>query len=460
MRLFQKVALAAAFLPLVASPVSAQRWKWDVGINGGYSWMTNMLGEDQTLLSGDEVGGSKIRFEHGWLVGQQIGYWPWANVGFRTNFRYAERDIVGNNIDDFSFVDAVNLWGGTIDLLYRFKSPAAEYNGTEFLPYIAGGAGIKWHNPGGDEFNCVDLTEAESFTCGPFTTGLPGNPLTFALAENSVFTGLIGLGADWRVGRNWAIRTEISDQIFRPAVYQADQVGLSDTYNLVNGRDKISKTVHEIGGQIGVHMLFGVPRPTPVVVVPAPPAPTPPPPPPPPAPPREESITVCVIDPVAPGGIRTESAIFLPERGDTLVTVNGQRVPLRSSIGSVMVATSADWYVRGAPMTMMIGTQKVEFVTTNTPRIVEASELAFLGTVNGLPVYADKDDVADVRQELDELNRAQRGTDLAKILEEHKDLRTDLADVKIFYVPMQPTGCVFQALQMQEQVRKNKQQQQ
>jgi hypothetical protein len=99
---------------------------------------------------------------------------------------------------------------------------------------------------------------------------------------------------------------------------------------------------------------------------------------------------------------------------------------------------------------------KVEFVTTNTPRVVEASELAFLGTINGLPVYADRDDVQDVRAQLDELNRAQRGTDLAKILEEHKDLRQDLADVKIFYVPMQPTGCVFQAVQRQEQVRKNK----
>jgi hypothetical protein len=459
MRLVQKVALAAALLPLVATPVSAQRWKWDFGVNGGYSWLTNMLDEDQTGLSGDEIGGSKIRFDSGWLVGSQLGYWFGPSVGLRANFRYADRDVVGNNLDDFSFVDAVNLWGGTIDLMYRFKKPAAEYTGTEFLPYIALGAGLKWQNPGGDQFTCIDPEESDSFACGPFTTGLPAAARTFVVAEESQFAGLVGLGADWRVARNWSIRTELSDQIFKPQIFVALPTGVN-TYTLTNGDDRVANTVHELGAQVGVHYLFGVPRPTPVAIVPAPPAPTPPPPPPPPPAPREETITVCVIDPVAPGGIRTESAIFLPERGDTLVTVNGQRVPLRSSIGSVMVASSADWYVRGAPMTMMIGKEKVEFVTTSTPRIVEASELAFLGTVNGLPVYADKDDVQDVREELDELNRAQRGTDLAKILEEHKDLRTDLADVKVYYVPMQPVGCVFQALQMQEQVRKNKEQQQ
>ena len=39
---------------------------------------------------------------------------------------------------------------------------------------------------------------------------------------------------------------------------------------------------------------------------------------------------------------------------------------------------------------------------------------------------------------------------------ENKELRNALADVKVLYVPLQSTGCVFQALQMQEQVRKNR----
>ena len=134
--------------------------------------------------------------------------------------------------------------------------------------------------------------------------------------------------------------------------------------------------------------------------------------------------------------------------------MNGSDRPFRESIGNVMVASNADWYVRGQPLTMTVGTQKVEFATYGTARTVEASDLAFLGTVNGVPVYADKDEVNDVIEELNELNKAQRGTDLGKLLEEHKDLREDLEDVKVVYVPLYASGCVFQGVQRQEEVRK------
>ena len=71
-----------------------------------------------------------------------------------------------------------------------------------------------------------------------------------------------------------------------------------------------------------------------------------------------------------------------------------------------------------------------------------------------MPVYADRAEVQDVIEELDELNAANRGTDLGKILEEHKDLREDLNDVNVVYVPLYSTGCVFQGVQRQEEVRK------
>ena len=144
----------------------------------------------------------------------------------------------------------------------------------------------------------------------------------------------------------------------------------------------------------------------------------------------------------------------LIEGRDTVITVNGSDRPFRESIGNVMVASNADWYVRGQPLTMNIGNQKVEFATYGSARTIEASELAFLGTVSGVPVYADRDEVADVIEELNELNRAQSGRDLGKILEEHKDLRQDLDDVKVVYVPLYATGCVFQGVQRQEEVRK------
>jgi hypothetical protein len=149
-----------------------------------------------------------------------------------------------------------------------------------------------------------------------------------------------------------------------------------------------------------------------------------------------------------------QSATFIPSRGDTLVVVSGQRTPLRNSIGNVVIATNADWFVRGQPLALTVSGERVEFITYGSSQMVNASDLAFLGTVNGMAVYADRDDVRDIIDELDELNRAQRGADLARIMEEHRDLRTELAKVKIVYVPLQATGCIFQPLQLQEPVRK------
>ena len=54
------------------------------------------------------------------------------------------------------------------------------------------------------------------------------------------------------------------------------------------------------------------------------------------------------------------------------------------------------------------------------------------------------------------LTDAQRNRDLGVILAENRDLRTDLQGVQYLYVPIQPTGCVFQALQLMEGVSKGK----
>jgi hypothetical protein len=470
MKLFSRATLATALVAAAfAAPVSAQAWKWDFGINGGYSWYRAMLGSDETGLP-DGTNGDDVKFEAGWLVGSQLGFWFTPRIGIRANATYAERPIVTENFDllddveDDNIIEDINLWSGSGDVLFRLKTPKDEFTKFEMLPYIALGLGGKWHNGAEDEGQCVNDAEDEQWACHAFqiiNDQGQGTGRYFALSELKGIMGLVGLGADWRLGRNFALRTEISDRIYRPKLMQVtpDQpAGRTWTVVSGDGDDEVSQVVHEIAGQLGLHLLFGVPRPVAVAVAPAP-VETPVTPPPAPAPrdvPREETISVCVIDPTVPGGIRIETATFIPSTRDTMVTVNGQRVLLRNAVGNVMVASNADWYVQGRPLTMTIGGEKVEFVTYGTSRMVASTELGFLGTINGVPVYADKDEIADVQEELNELNRAQRGTDLAKLLEEHKDLREDLEDVKVLYVPLQPTGCVFQAVQRQEQVRKTR----
>ena len=46
------------------------------------------------------------------------------------------------------------------------------------------------------------------------------------------------------------------------------------------------------------------------------------------------------------------------------------------------------------------------------------------------------------------------GTDLGQILEENRELQDEIDDVSVVYVPLYATGCVFQGVQRQEEVRK------
>jgi hypothetical protein len=96
-----------------------------------------------------------------------------------------------------------------------------------------------------------------------------------------------------------------------------------------------------------------------------------------------DEIVVCVIDPAAPGGVRMQSAVFRPQQGDTLVVVNGARQPLGTALPGVPVARDAPWYVRGEPLAFTVGTQRVEYLTYQTPRQIEPHLLTYIGRVNG-----------------------------------------------------------------------------
>ena len=432
---------------LAAMPAEAQSWKWDFGVNGGYSWYTSSLDENETGIQ-DEQPGAEVHWNDGWLVGSQLTFWLRPKLGLRLNGRYADRTLEGSDIDQATnWVTSTNLWGATADLMFRFRAPADEFTGMEMLPYLALGLGAKWHNGAEDQFTCVDASN--SYNCSPFVNGGGVNQRAFAFGEENTIAGLIGLGADWRVGRNFSIRTEINDQIFKPQFHTATIPANPAQWQV--SEDNIGDLTHELGLQIGLHFLGGVAAPPVVAVVPppAPPAPTPQ------APPTvsREALSVCVVDPTAPGGIRMQSAFLVGGR-DTVVVVGGSDRPFSQSVGNVMVATNANWYVQGQPLTMKVGTNNVEFTTYGSPRMIEATDLAFMGTVNGYPVYADRDDVADVIDELTELNRARAGTDLGQILEEQRELNDELDDLTVLYVPMHATGCVFQAVQRQEEVRK------
>jgi hypothetical protein len=144
----------------------------------------------------------------------------------------------------------------------------------------------------------------------------------------------------------------------------------------------------------------------------------------------------------------------LVERRDTFVVVGDTRTPISQAVGNVTVATGSDWYVRGQPLVMTVGRTPVQFTTYGSTQVISDQDVVFIGTVNGFPVYADRDDVADEINELNELNRTRPGTDLGVLLNEQRALRTSLEDVRMFYVPVYGYGCVFQGVQRAEPVIK------
>lgn len=463
MRMWNRVALTAALLvPTVAAPAAAQNWRWDIGVNGGYSWYSGLLGSEDTGLP-DGTDRDDVKFEAGWLTGAQLTFWLTPKLGLRANGTYTERPVVAENYDlldggteNDNWFEDVNLWSGSADLLFRLRSPNTEWQGSEFLPYLALGFGRKWVNPAEDAIQCIDAPANDMWSCYPFTVQegtTVGN--SYAMGERSSWMGLAGLGADWRLSPRFALRLEVNDRIYKPEIYAAQAYVGTGNVTLTAGDDNVSQTVHEIAGQLGLHMLFGLARPEIVAVAPAPLPPPPPPAEAPPAP-REEAVSVCVIDPTAPGGIRMQNATFLVASGDTVVTVNGNRVPLAQAVGTIQTARNADWYVRGEPLTLTVGQHKIQYLTYQGATQIPMDQLYFLGTVNGYPVYANKAETADLQADLDELRKARQSNDLADILDERNDVRGELEDIKLLYVPLESTGCVFQTVQMLEQVRKGK----
>jgi hypothetical protein len=459
MRLVRKVAIIGALLvPMATNQASAQSWKWDWNINAGYSFFNEMLSAENSGLAGASE--NDVKFKNGGLLGSQLTFWPSSRFGIRLNGTYADRPVVAENYTltspAGSGLSHVNLWSGSGDLLFRFARPREEYAGMEVLPYLALGIGAKWHNPSGDAYTCNDTEEGENFACAPFTvTNGTATGNTLALAEANSLMGLVGLGADWRIARNFAIRTEIGDRIWDAKLHATTgNPATGANYTLQQGDTDFGDDVHELYVQAGLTFLFGVARPAVVAVV-APPAPVEPAPAPAPVVSRE-SLSICVVDPTAPGGIRMQSAFLVGGR-DTVVVVGTEDRPFSTSVGTVAVASNADWYVRGQPLVINVGTTNtIEYATYGSARMIEASDLAYVGTVNGMPVYADRDDVVEFNDELVELNRTRAGTDFGVILNDNRELRTEFNNVKVLYVPMNASGCVFQAVQLQEQVRKGK----
>lgn len=443
------ITLVLAF----ASTASAQNYWFDLGINAGGSLHTSFLGADDGFAGGD------AKFGTGWLVGSQLTIWPSSRFGLRANMNYSDRTFEADN----EIASHINLWSGSGDLIIRLKTPAESWQGSETLPFVAVGLGRKWVNPAGDRNTCYDQPNSEVWSCEPIVKTSPAS--TFALGEwKESWMVLLGLGADFRMSPHWLFRVEVNDRLYTPQVQAVSRFLGGNLYDVPDGEVNEAHLAHELSLQAGISLAVGMRGATTMAAPPPPPPPpptrqAPPPPPPappaPPPPPRVDDISVCVIDLSAEGGMRVQAAQFRHASNDTVVTTGGQARALRSTLGNVPTAGSADWYVRGTPFVMTMGRFREEFVTFGQPQTVACNSLVYVGMVNGYPVFVNPTDIAAFRPALQTAVTAANG-DLAAALTANTRLRTQFDALRNIYIPLDAVGPRMQQLQRQEQVRKGR----
>ncbi|MFW6330213.1 MAG: hypothetical protein ACOC3J_00675 [Gemmatimonadota bacterium] len=441
-------ALAVAVGGLIgAAPADAQEfqpYKFDIGVNGGFAWYSDML--DDTHLGEDA---EDVKFESGWLTGAQLTFWATPNFGIRANGTYTERPLVEGSFDELSGDEStniredINLWTVSGDLMIRPWGEGYMMGGVQSLPFLALGAG-GFYADVSDEQDLGNNYRGFSFTAGVD----PAAQEEFLFVEEWKLMGLVALGTDLRFANNFALRLELGDRIFDAPLRDAEEFE-------TNPDEDRGKVTHMVYAQIGAHLLLGVEDREVVAVAPAPPPPAPEPEPEPEPEPVEESIMVCVIDPDTEYGLVEMEAIYLPETRDTMVMRDGMRRDFGTVVPDVMLANEADWFVRGEPLTINIGPgATIEYTTWQSARMIDADQVMMIGTSRGLPVYASRDDIAGFSADWEAARDAAMSDELDDILEENAELAAELEEIQYLYVPLRATGCVFQTVEMVEQVRK------
>ena len=489
MRCLRSIPIASVIFSIaVTAPAAAQHYRWDFNLNGGWSITSAVLDDNDEAFNNGALG-----FDNNWQGGAQFGYWFSRTVGLRANFSYVSSPFMQG--DGATLVDKVNLWSGTGDVLIRFVQPRRSWSGAEWLPYFAFGLGAHWVNPPGDSYVAVDEIDNElpeegieiegpsgqPIVCrlgscfGPATPGFPGiggipipGTRTLFLSEGTSLAALIGLGVDIRLAPSFALRVEAGDLVWDAPLDEVEE--RENVSNLVRPISDAGRAVHQFYATLGVSVLFGLdspPRPVAVIRAPAPPPPPepaprrePPPPParrppprrpapPPPRPrPTTEEVSVCVIDPGVRSGVRMMSAQRSLSTGDTTIARGGSNVPLARALGSVRTANDANWYVRGAPLEIGTGPNRILYVVSGAARTLSPGNLTLLGTVDGLGVYTNR---SSLRPPLGNLAP---GTDLDRLIDQSRSVFNALDSVETVYVPVRATGCVFHALVKQSQILK------
>lgn len=432
------IAGAAMLLLLGAGSVAGQSWRFDAGGLVGGAWRT---------ASVSPATGDAMKFGPNWLVGAQLGARILPRVGVRANGTYSMDPFKQGSTELY---DQILQWSLTGDLLLRLREPAQQFTQTEYLPYVALGAGARWIAPTGHTYQGV-WNGSDMVAVAPV-----GN---YGMEWSRVLLGLAGVGMDMRFQRALALRVEVGDRFYKPRIDAISGFAVTDA--------DAGKLTHELYGTVGLHYLMGFPgqavvaQAKPIAAPPPPPPPpqTPPtavvaaPPPAPPPPPPDQPVTLCVIDPGTVAGMQVIGGFFLPQTADTVVVVQSGRRRIAEAYADRVIVSDQDWYARGDALTLGTAAHPIRFMTFGMPRTVRPGELVYIGHLRRLPIFAEAAEAQPLVAALDKINPSHR-EELTRLLNEKPALLKQLQTLKTVYVPVKRTACILQPMQLQEEVRK------
>lgn len=443
----KSIAMAGVLMCWLAVDAEAQPWRFDFGVNGGGSWMSPILEEQDLGFDSD------VDFDAGWLTGGHATLWLGNRFGLRANLAYADRSLAFDGDESFigdnnDLIENVNLWTGTGDLMFRFVEPADEFIGFRMLPYFTLGAGVRWTNPAGDRFAIAgrddDLFDDNNRTGAPFTVG----DNTFFLEETASPAFRAGLGADARVSRNFALRLEVGDVLSETAIHRVE--GDGPVFNSVEGN--IGGLEHDLYATLGLNVLVGTggtrtmtaalsaPRPedrpldtrtnverrdTRAMDV--------------------EPVSICVADPASPEGLTILEAEFRPAQGDTVVVQQGRVITIREYVSHDPTMVENRNALIGERQVIQIETGQNPIVFEPSGEARAMSEgVVYVGNVNGVPLYAMKSDLRTLQSRLEETRSSQNLGEW--LLTDPANARVFRSEVMRVYVPVERVGCVFRPL--------------
>jgi hypothetical protein len=464
-QVLRSLTLAAVIAGALAAPAAAQQRAWGFGIHGSY------LRPGQ--LAEAEPSDNDLKLDNGWSIGGGLeGWFGSRRWGLRLDGAYTNEPYVmtfgendlndGDDLLDPNEQEVLNnldvtTWFADADLMLRLLRPEVD---RRFAPFVSVGTGlVHWrHNLNGDaDFDGdgdSDEDDVGDVTFAPADAFLEsGNHTEWAL------TG--GIGTDIFFNETVALRLEAKDY------WTSDSPWL-----VLSDMDRDHEGGHNVMWRAGLQFNFGGARVEEPGFVETPPPPPPPAPAPAPEPePATERVTMCVVG--TDGRLQTVDATRYIDSRQIVVSRNGEEVAFSTvhPVSEPLYIRSANWYVTSRPFIIdmdadltdtgddldvdVVPENRIELVTFGTRAPLAASEMTFVGTIDGTPVYARTSDLGGLRVDLD--RELAITSDLGDILDDEDEF-TDrfVNEVETLYMVVEPgeDDCVFQPVSSTRVVRR------